>query len=83
MRVVWRDSSQPVKYKQIKYRKYFINGSPQGWTTNIPGDSNIYSSHYCAQNAIDNYFGDFGQHGTEKRKKYGIQIIGKKDGETA
>ena len=35
------------------------------------------------KNAIDEYYGDLGQHGCEKRKRYGIQIIGKKNSESA
>ena len=77
MRVVWKDS-KPAEYKPIKYRKYFVYGSPKGWTTNLPGDDNLYLNNYCAQNAIDKHYGDFGERGTEKRKAYGIQIIGKK-----
>lgn len=60
-----------------------IWGTPSGWEITVPGDNNIYKSHYCAQNAIDQHCGDFGQHGTEKRKSYGIQIIDRKDDETA
>lgn len=59
-----------------------VYGSPAGWTTNIPGDNNIYKTHYCALNAVDAYLGGSGQMGSAKRQAYGIQIIGKKDGET-
>lgn len=76
MRVTWRDSSKPKEYKPIKYRGFMIWGTPSGWETTVPGDDNIYHSHYCATNAIDAYFGDFGTRGTEKRKACGIQIIG-------
>ena len=82
MRVVWKDS-KPKLYKPVKYRNHTIYGSPKGWTTTIPGDDNIYSSHYCALNAIDAALGGAGQKGGAKRKSYGIQIIGKKEGETA
>lgn len=81
MRVVWKDSNAR-SYKPVKYRKYMIYGSPQGWTTNLEGDVNIYATHYCALNAIDKALGDYGQKGCAKRKAYGIQVIGKKD-ETA
>lgn len=83
MRVVWKDSNKPQEYKPIRYRKFMIWGTPKGWEITVPGDNNFYKNNYCAQNAIDQYYGDFGQRGTEKRKSYGIQIIGKKDGETA
>jgi hypothetical protein len=58
-------------------------GSPQGWTITIPGDDNLYANHYSALNAIDKALGGHGQMGGAKRQSYGIQIIGKKDGETA
>jgi len=60
-----------------------VYGSPKGWTTDLPNDDNIYSSHYCALNAIDKALGGYGQMGSAKRQKYGIQIIGKKAGELA
>ena len=84
MRVVWKDS-KPRSYKPVKYRNHIINGSPKGWTTTIPGDDNLYSSHYCALNAIDAALGGEGIRGkgTKKRQEYGIQIIGKKGGESA
>ena len=79
MRIVWKDS-KPKTYKPIKYRKYTATGSPQGWTINIPGDSNIYASHYCALNAIDKHLGGVGQMGSAKRQSYGIKIVGSKEG---
>lgn len=82
MRVVWKDS-KPKNYKPVKYRGFTINGSPKGWETNIPGDNNLYKNHYCALNAVDKHLGGFGQKGSQKRQAYGIEIIGKKDGETA
>lgn len=83
MRIVWKDSNKHKEYKPIRYRGFMIWGTNDGWEITVPGDNNIYKSHYCAKNAIDKHFGDFGQKGTEKRKSYGIQIIGKKDNETA
>ncbi len=79
MRVIWKDSRK--KYKPIKYRDYMVQGSSKGWTTTIPGDDNLYKSHYCALNAIDAALGGTGRYGaaSEKRKAYGIQIIGKKE----
>ena len=79
MRIVWKDS-KPKTYKPVRYRKYTVYGSPEGWTTNIPEDNNIYSTHYCALNAIDKYLGGGGQKGSAKRKAYGIKIIGTKEG---
>ena len=82
MRVVWKDS-KPRSYKPVKYRNHFINGSPKGWTTTLPGDDNLYATHYDALNAIDEALGGHGQMGSAKRQKYGIQIIGKKTDESA
>lgn len=82
MRVVWKDS-KPKSYKPVKYRNHFIYGSPKGWTTTIPGDDNLYATNYDALNAIDKALGGHGQMGSAKRQKYGIQIIGKKGGESA
>ena len=82
MRIVWKDSNARAR-KPIKYRGCMIHGYHKGWTIDIPGDDNIYRTHYCALNAIDKALGGYGQMGSAKRKAYGIQIIGKKDGETA
>lgn len=82
MRVVWKDS-KPKSYKPVKYRKHMIYGSPQGWTTTLPNDVNLYATHYDALNAIDAALGGHGQMGNAKRQKYGIKIVGKKGGETA
>lgn len=82
MRVVWKDS-KPKLHKPIKYRGYNIKGYNNGWTIDIPGDDNIYRTHYCALNAVDKYKGGYGQMGSAKRKDYGIEIVGKKNNETA
>lgn len=81
MRIVWKDS-KPKSYKPIKYRGFIASGSPQGWAISVPGDTNLYASHYCALNAIDKHLGGHGQMGTAKRKSYGIKVVGKK-GESA
>lgn len=78
MRVVWRDSNAKG-YKPVTYRKHTVYGSPKGWTTDIPGDDNLYRTHYSALNAVDAYLGSHGQKGSAKRQSYGIDIIGKKD----
>lgn len=78
MRIVWKDS-KPRTFKPIKYRKYMVQGSLKGWTTNLPNDDNVYRTHYSALNAIDEALGGSGQMGSAKRKSYGIQIIGKKN----
>ena len=79
MRIVWRDSCIAKEYEPIQYRGIYIFGTPNGWEVNIKGNDNLYKNHYCAKNAIDEYYGDFGKHGDEKRKRYGIQIIGQKN----
>lgn len=78
MRIVWRDSCKPKEYEPMKYRGIYMFGTPNGWEVTINGDNNLYKNHYCAQNAIDAYYGEEGMHGTDKRKRYGIQIVGKK-----
>lgn len=82
MRIVWKDS-KPKSYKPVKYRGQMIYGSPQGWTTDIVGDNNIYKNHYCALNAIDKTLGGYGQKGSQKRQAYGIEIVGQKDDNVA
>ena len=79
MRIVWKDSNKPKGYKPLRYRGFNITGSPIGWTTDIPNDPNIYKSNFHAMNAIDQHFGDFGQRGTEKRKRFGIVVVGRRD----
>lgn len=82
MRVVWKDS-KPKNYKPVKYRDHMIYGSPEGWTTTIQGDDNLYATHYDALNAIDAALGGTGQMGSAKRQKYGITIVGKRSDVTA
>lgn len=79
MRIIWKDSAKPKEYEPIQYRGIYIFGTPEGWEINIKGDNNLYRNHYCAKNAIDEYYGDLGEHGDAKRKRYGIQIIGQKN----
>lgn len=79
MRIVWKDSYKPKEYEPIKYRDIYIFGTPNGWEVNIRDDNILYKNHYCAKNAIDAYYGEESIHGTDKRKRYGIQIIGKKN----
>ena len=84
MRIVWKDS-KPKGYKPVKYRGHYAQGYNGGWIIDVPGDNNVYKSHYSALNAIDKALGGSGRKGnaTEKRRAYGIQIIGKKNNETA
>ena len=78
MRVIWKDSNSRT-YKPVKYRNHMIYGSPEGWTTDLPGDVNLYATHYSALNAIDKALGGYGQKGSQKRQSYGIQIVGTKN----
>lgn len=79
MRVIWKDSNSRT-YKPVKYRNHMIYGSPEGWQTDLPGDNNLYATHYSALNAIDAALGGEGIRGkgTRKRQAYGIQIVGTK-----
>ena len=83
LRVVWKDTAPKTK-KPVKYRGQYITGCDGGWITDIPGDHNIYRTHYCALNAIDAALGGAGirGQGTPKRQSYGIQIVGKRSDAT-
>lgn len=79
MRIIWKDSNQSKKYKPIKYRGHYITGYAEGasgWVIDIPDDNNIYKSSYCAMNAIDQYYDGTLYKGAEKRRSYGIKVIG-------
>lgn len=81
MRVIWKDSNSRGT-KPVRYRKYTATGYEygDGWVIDIPGDNNIYYSHYCALNAIDEYLGGYNKNGgSEKRRSCGIKIIGDKN----
>ena len=85
MRIVWKDTYRASGFKPFKYRGIEIIGHPYGWTTDMPGDNNIYQAKDDAMNAIDVSFGGIGQKGSSKRRKtdYGeIRVIGTKN-ETA
>lgn len=82
MKIVWKDSSARA-HKPVKYRGFYAEGYNGGWSIDVPGDDNIYRTHYCALNAIDKHLGGSGQISSAKRKEYGIQIIGKKNGKLA
>ena len=55
-----------------------VYGSPRGRWNNVPGDDNVYATHYDALNAIDAALGGTGQMGSAKRQKYKIESVGKK-----
>jgi hypothetical protein len=83
IKVVWKDS---VTYSRrpYRYRMHTIQGTKNGWVTDMEGDNNIYKTHLSAMNYIDKVLGE-----TKKslsalaRKEHGITIIGQKDNETA
>jgi len=82
IRIKWKDVNGKAN-KPIKYRNHIATGYGDGWVIDVPGDDNIYKSHYCALNAIDEHLGGYGKRvPSEKRSSYGIQIIGKKSGAT-
>lgn len=77
--IEWKDSPNGHRNKPVKYRGYTIAGYKRAWITSFPNDRNIYKSHYCAENAIDAMLGHtHGKRGkpTEKRLRYGVQVIG-------
>lgn len=78
MRVVWKDSRN---YKTYQYRGYVIEKCPGGWSTNIPGDDNIYYSAEMAHNAADKILGGKTRKANPSRQKLGIKIVGKKGGD--
>lgn len=83
-RVVWKDASCSKQKKPVKYRGYYVTGCAGGWAVDLPGDMNIYRTHYHAQNAIDAALGGAGirGNGTSKRQAYGIEIVGKRSSDT-
>lgn len=83
MRIVWKDSVPERKNNPIKYRGHYLTTYRFGWVIDVPGDSNVYKTHYCAKNAIDKALGGHGRKRDLKRESYGIQIIGQREGETA
>lgn len=82
MRVVWKDSKAHRPTQPIKYRGHYVTAyNGRGWVIDIDGDTNIYRTHYCAENAIDAAMGGTGirGNGTAKRQAYGIQVVGVRD----
>ena len=79
MRITWKDSLA-VTEKSFKYRKHLISPYKDGWIVDLPDDNNIYANQYCVKNAVDLALGgnESRKSISEKRIRYGIQIIGKK-----
>lgn len=78
MRVVWKDSRN---YKTYNYRGYIIEKCPGGWITTVPGDKYIYYSAETAHNAVDQMLGGKTRKANPARHKFGIKIVGEKDGD--
>ena len=76
MRVVWKDTGGK-RNKPYKYRGHEIYWCGTGWGIGVPGDDNIYRTHYDAENAIDKAIGDGRKPGAQ-RSAYGIEIVGKR-----
>ena len=75
MRIVWKDTA--VARADFKYRGYWVECYLNGWTINIPGDTNIYKTNRCTKNAIDETLGldDLRHKKLPKRLEYGYEVI--------
>ena len=80
MRVVWKDTRT---YKTYQYRGYTIEKGQGGWITNVPGDKHIHYSAETAHNAVDQMLGGKTRKANPGRHKFGIKIIGIKDGDNS
>lgn len=83
MRVVWRDSKHHRNVDRT-YRGFKIEGTPYGWSVDIPNDDNYYLANVDALNAIDLYLGGTSFKGKSNRRRGtdDIRTLGKKS-ETA
>lgn len=79
MRITWQDSRE---YKTYTYRGYTIEKIKEGWVTTVPGDEYIYHSAETAHNAVDKMLGGKTRKANPVRHKFGIKIVGRKDGES-
>lgn len=77
MRIVWKDSRE---WRSYIYREYKVEHIPEGWITNLPGDDNIHYTAETAKNYIDKMLGGKTRTANPLRHKFGIKIVGKKDG---
>lgn len=78
MRVIWQDSRE---YKTYEYRGYTIKRVKEGWITTVPGDEYIYYSADMAHNAVDKMLGGETRKANPGRHKFGIKIVGRKNGD--
>lgn len=77
IRVVWKDSRS---YKTYSYRGYTIERCTGGWVTNVPQDKYIYQTAEIAHNAVDQMLGGKTRKANPTRHKFGVKIVGVKDG---
>ena len=81
MRVVWKDSKLYERGKRQqdtnRYKTYHIYKELGGWTTNIPGDDNVYARYDHACNTINDFLGHK-RVGRGRFEGYQIKVIGKK-----
>ena len=76
MRVVWKDSCYSRKTKKPRtYRGIEVKGLDKGWSSGLAGDTKIYRTYPCAQNAIDKVLGGHGTTGTATLRNPDIQIL--------
>lgn len=78
MIVKWQDSRT---YKTYTYRGHTIEKIKEGWITTVPGDEYIYSSAETAHNAVDKMLGGHGNKINAGRRKLGVKIVGRKNGD--
>lgn len=78
MRITWQDSRE---YKTYTYRGYTIKKIKEGWITTVPGDEYIYYSAETAHNAVDKMLGGHGNKINAQRRKLGVKIVGRKNGD--
>ena len=79
MRITWQDTRE---YKTYTYRGHTIEKIKEGWVTTVPGDEFIYHSAETAHNAVDKMLGGKTRKANPVRHKFGIKIVGRKDGES-
>lgn len=79
MIVKWKDSRV---YKTYSYRGYTIEKIKAGWITTVPGDEYIYYSAETAHNAVDQMLGGKTRKANPARHKFGIKIVGRKNGDS-
>lgn len=67
MRIVWKDSN-PIIYNPVRYKEHTITRVPNGWTTDIPSDDNLYTTRKQAISAIDTFCDRNARRGASKKR---------------